>query len=582
MDNNLNLARKWRSKNFDQIVGQDLSVRMLKNSLYLNHYFPVYLFAGQRGCGKTTTARVFSAAINCDQLTSFQKDPKNIIVPCLVCHSCSAMLAGRHPDFIEIDAASNTGVDNVRQIIDSSALLPLMGKKKIYLIDEAHMLSKAAFNAFLKLMEEPPSSVIFILATTDTQKIIDTVRSRCFQLYFKPVDESPLLAHLRTICSAEQIVADDHALRLIVRETSGSIRDALNLLEQVRFSDSAVTKESVYRVLGHLDDARLLQLFEIVLHKSPTQFLAFAAEQSLEKFSAEFLWQRITELIRAALWIKNGVSPRQFNDYSSQIQFLTQAKSLKYLTALLELFYTNESLFRKTTAQYAFLEVLLLRICQKNESNSNSSVPAAAAQPTAIQEHELTALEEDEADDEEEPQDTDPVYEDENAALWARVVTQVNQLHDPLLSSIFKQGSLTTVDASAQTLTVEFPKQLTFFSDIIESTQNQWQPLLQPIIGFEPRLIAQFTKVVATAEPIVSTVAQAQPLPQHVSRPVEKPKQAASHTNFAYQNNNRSTRSSVSFINEPKLDVSNVQEWPQVNLVLRHFPGTVTQMRELV
>jgi len=149
---NLNLARKWRSRNFDQIVGQDLAIRMLRNSLYLSQFFPVYLFAGQRGCGKTSTARVFASAINCANLSKFQKNPKKCHVPCLECESCCAMLSGNHPDFIEIDAASHTGVDNVRQIIESSSYMPLMGKKKIYLIDEAHMLSKAAFNAFLKIL----------------------------------------------------------------------------------------------------------------------------------------------------------------------------------------------------------------------------------------------------------------------------------------------------------------------------------------------------------------------------------------------------------------------------------------------
>ena len=156
----LNLARKWRSRDFDHIIGQDLSVRILKNSLYLDHFFPVYLFAGQRGCGKTTTARVFASAINCEQFEQFRKQPKKHIVPCLACASCIAMLEGKHPDFIEMDAASHTGVDNIRSIIDASSLLPLMGRKKIYLIDEAHMLSKAAFNAFLKILEEPPASVL--------------------------------------------------------------------------------------------------------------------------------------------------------------------------------------------------------------------------------------------------------------------------------------------------------------------------------------------------------------------------------------------------------------------------------------
>lgn len=576
----LNLARKWRSKNFDQIVGQDLSVRMLKNSLYLNHYFPVYLFAGQKGCGKTSTARVFSAAINCEQLPQFQKDPKNCSVPCLACTSCTAMMAGRHPDFIEIDAASNTGVDNVRQIIDSSALLPLMGRKKIYLIDEAHMLSKAAFNAFLKLMEEPPASVLFILATTDTQKIIDTVRSRCFQLYFKPVDELPLLNHLISVCKAESINADEQALSLIIKETSGSIRDALNLLEQVRFSDAQVTKETVHRVLGHLDDARLLHLFEIVLHKSPTQFLAFAQQESLESFSAEFLWQRVTDLIRASIWIKNGVTPRQFSEYTAQLQFLTRGKSLKYMTALLELFYSNEALFRKTTAQYAFLEVLLLRICQKNESNSNSSMPAAAAQPTVSESSELVALEEsDDDEEEEEPQDIDPGYDDENNALWTQLVTQVEILHDPLLSSIFRQGTLVSYDAQKRLLTVDFPKQLTFFSDIIESTQMQWMPLFEKVLGQTVQLLPQFNQVKVAAEAIaVSTPKINAPVitPVPAKKPIEKPK------NQYQPYGQRAARSTTVILNEPKIDVSNRAQWPQVNMILQHFPGSVTLIRDLV
>ncbi len=180
----LNLARKWRSKNFNEIVGQDLPVRMLKNSLYREQFFPVYLFSGQRGCGKTTTARVFAMALNCALLKSFQQEPQTIILPCLQCESCIVALSGKHPDFIEIDAASHTGVDNVRQIVEAASYLPVLGSKKIYLIDEAHMLSKAAFNALLKILEEPPRSTLFILATTDLHKIIDTVQSRCFQLFF--------------------------------------------------------------------------------------------------------------------------------------------------------------------------------------------------------------------------------------------------------------------------------------------------------------------------------------------------------------------------------------------------------------
>src|SRR5580704_14546635 len=137
LDDNLNLTRKWRSKNFDQIIGQELSIRILKNSLYKDQLFPVYLFSGQRGCGKTTTARIFAAAINCQELSQFQSNPKSISIPCLVCSSCCAMSKGQHPDFSEIDAASHTGIDTIRQLIDSAQLLPILGRKKIYLIDEA-------------------------------------------------------------------------------------------------------------------------------------------------------------------------------------------------------------------------------------------------------------------------------------------------------------------------------------------------------------------------------------------------------------------------------------------------------------
>lgn len=578
---NLNLARKWRSKNFDQIVGQDLPVKMLKNSLYLNHYFPVYLFAGQKGCGKTSTARVFAAAVNCDQLTHFQKDPKNALLPCLSCDSCIALMAGKHPDFIEIDAASNTGVDNVRQIIDSSALLPLMGRKKIYLIDEAHMLSKAAFNAFLKLMEEPPSSVIFILATTDTQKIIETVRSRCFQLFFRPVEEAALLNHLANVCSTENIASDTDALSLIIKETGGSIRDALNLLEQVRFSDTRVSKEAVYHVLGHLDDMRLLTLFEIILYKTPAEFLKFSEEQKLEKFSAEFLWQRITELLRACIWIKNGVVPRTFSEYTSQLQFLTRGKSLKHMSMLLELFYSNEALFRKTTAQYAFLEVILLRICQKNESNSNSNIPAMAALSGATDSNELESFEDsDEEDDEEESEDT-TVYDDEESALWMQLTTKIELLQDPLLESIFKQGSLISYDAQAGILKSEFPKELIFFNDVIESTKPQWQPLFEQVLGKIVELHMQFTKVanVVNVAPVVNTPKIEQPkvIQSRDAQPQKVKNYAAPYSR--YQNN---TNRVMTVPNEPRIDVSNIELWPQATLLLQHFPGTITQIRETV
>lgn len=574
---NLNLARKWRSKNFDQIVGQDLPVKMLKNSLYLNHYFPVYLFSGQKGCGKTSTARVFAAAINCQQLPQFQNNPKNVPLPCLECNSCCALITARHPDFIEIDAASNTGVDNVRHIIDSSSFLPLMGNKKIYLIDEAHMLSKAAFNAFLKLMEEPPASVIFILATTDTQKIIETVRSRCFQLFFKPVQESILLGHLQKVCIGENIASDIDGLSLIVQETEGSVRDALNLLEQVRFSDVRVTKQAVYRVLGHLDDTRVLQLFEIMMYKTPSPLLQFSQEHSLENYSAEFLWQRLTEILRACLWIKNGVTPRHFAEYTSQLQYLMKGKSIQQISALLEFFYTNEAVFRKTTAQHAFLEVILLRICQKNESNSNSSMPAMVATTAPIDEAELEAIEETQ-DEQDEPGEDMPAIVDEETMLWQQLVAKIELLRDPLLESIFKQGILRSYDVKNSILHVEFPKELTFFSDIIGSTQEQWQPLFGQVLNNVVTIAAIFIGSTSSVVGAANVIKREQPKETKKNYEPSSVQKNKTVTTTSFYKAPRATLT----LNEPKVDVSNSTLWPQAHILLSHFPGTITQIRETV
>lgn len=574
---NLNLARKWRSKNFDQIIGQELSIRMLKNSLYLDHYFPVYLFSGQKGCGKTSTARVFSAAINCDHLADFQKDPKNNSIPCLTCGSCQAMATGKHPDFIEIDAASNTGVDNVRNIIDSSSLLPLMGRKKIYLIDEAHMLSKAAFNAFLKLMEEPPSTVIFILATTDTQKIIETVKSRCFAVYFKPVETQGLVSHLSAVCDAEGIAYDEPALNLIIRETSGSVRDALNLLEQVRFSALQVTPEAVYRVLGQLDEERLLRLLETVLFKGSGELLRFIQEIELERFSAEYLWKQLVEAVRACIWIKNGVVPRSFGSYTAQLQFLTQGISLAALNNILELFYRNENIFRKTTAQHAFIEIILLRLCKKNESNSNSNMPAIAAGPsTGDTFEELEALE----DDEEEGEDEESAdFSTTGNDLWNRLTEKIDILHDPLLSSIFKQGVLQEYNEQTGMLHVLFPKQLTFFNDLIQSTKIQWQPLFEQVLGKTLELEAIFTREESNTTVRVSSLPKVQP----ALVPEKNVEKKASGTPFVSKVPQKKYSSvAMPERNELKLDVSDKNEWPTANLLLEYFPGTITQIRENV
>src|SRR3990172_9634127 len=487
----LNLSRKWRSKDFDQIVGKELAVRILKNSLYLGHYFPVYLFAGQRGCGKTSTARIFAAAVNCHALPLFQKDPKKSSIPCLVCDSCIAMRDGNHPDFIEIDAASHTGVDNIRSIIESSSLLPLMGRKRVYLIDEAHMLSKAAFNAALKILEEPPATALFILATTNPHKIIDTVRSRCFQLFFTSIAHTPLKNHLQVICKNEKIAYTDEALDLIVRHTEGSARDALNLLEQVRFSSSVVNKEAVLSLLGHIDDQQIMNLIQLTMQGSSTELVQLLHLLHIDQHKAEFVWQRMVVLLRALLWINYGVRPHELVSSVKMLEDNARLYSLIDLHHMVEALYTHEELFLKTAMQHIFLEMILLGLCQqkdkKKTDNGNGSAPCALG---------VVAHDGETEDGDDDDEDADDADEDEVKSYdrqWQRFVGKVESLNDPLVSSVFKQARFIAYTADTHQVSVELSKDFILFKEWLESSQVLWQPLLREFFSSQAMLDTQFT-----------------------------------------------------------------------------------------
>jgi DNA polymerase-3 subunit gamma/tau len=597
---NLNLARKWRSKAFDQIVGQELPVRMLKNSLYLGSYFPVYLFAGQRGCGKTSMARVFAAAINCERLPEFQANPKVHTVPCLTCSSCIAMISMKHPDFIEIDAASNTGVDNVRYIIDAASLLPVMGRKKIYLIDEAHMLSKAAFNAFLKILEEPPASVLFILATTDAQKIIDTVKSRCFQLFFSPIEEQKLLEHLTSICKAERISYEQSGLNLVVKATQGSARDAINLLEQVRYSTNNVTKDAVITVLGHIDDDRLIALFNTVLTQGPGQLLQLLQAIKLQSYNADFIWQKLLEIARTALWLKHGVEPEHTYEYTPKIKRLVTGCSFKQLNNLLDIFYSNEQIFLRTTSQHAFIEMILLTIAQKNERDNSgtSSLPqqAQVADIDDVQDDE--ALEdEDEIDEEDDDVEEDEIENRSPSSSWQQFLFDIEALKDPLLNSVFKQGICLQFNEAQKIIDVQFSKELVFFKDWLDNTQHAWKPFIEKNYGtavtLNPIFSLENTKPAAqvVAVPKTPVVVEQKNDARTLHKPMVKPQQQNSQnqqnknayykTRPSYQQT-KSKHMDAGKTKNPIIDVSDVTVWKKAHILLHYFPGVIREIKESV
>ncbi|MEM7562323.1 MAG: DNA polymerase III subunit gamma/tau [Pseudomonadota bacterium] len=254
------LARKWRPANFQQMVGQEHVLQALSNALDSDRLHHAYLFSGTRGVGKTTVARIFAKSLNCDEGIGSE--------PCGKCPSCLEIDEGRSVDLIEIDAASRTGVDDMRELLDNVQYAPTRGRFKIYLIDEVHMLSKHSFNALLKTLEEPPSHIKFLLATTDPQKVPVTVLSRCLQFNLKRMSRGQIIAHLKFLTEQESIDADQTALAQLASAADGSMRDALSLLDQaIGYGGGQVRQETVYSMLGSISTDYMKRLFDALVEQ---------------------------------------------------------------------------------------------------------------------------------------------------------------------------------------------------------------------------------------------------------------------------------------------------------------------------
>ncbi len=261
------LARKWRPKNFSELVGQQHVLQALVNALDAQRLHHAYLFTGTRGVGKTTIARIFSKSLNCEEGISS--------TPCGKCTSCLEIDEGRSVDLIEIDAASRTGVDDMRELLENVQYAPTRSRYKVYLIDEVHMLSKHSFNALLKTLEEPPEHIKFLLATTDPQKLPVTVLSRCLQFNLKRMSRQQIQEHLAHLLEQEGIEADNQALMLLAHAADGSMRDALSLLDQaIAHGSGAVKTEAVESMLGAISRDFLIRILQALIDQNADQLLA--------------------------------------------------------------------------------------------------------------------------------------------------------------------------------------------------------------------------------------------------------------------------------------------------------------------
>jgi DNA polymerase-3 subunit gamma/tau len=277
------LARKWRPRDFATLVGQDHVVRALTHALAENRLHHAWLFAGTRGVGKTTLARILAKALNC---TGSDGQGGITATPCGVCEACIAIDAGRFVDYIEMDAASNRGVDEMVQLLERAMYAPSNARFKVYMIDEVHQLSAHAFNAMLKTLEEPPDYVKFILATTDPQKVPVTVLSRCLQFNLKQMTPEAITARMTEILAAEQIDAEPAALRMLARAARGSMRDGLSLLDQaIAFSGGRVALDAVRVMLGAIDQGMLVRVLDSIAARDAVRALAIADEMNERSLS---------------------------------------------------------------------------------------------------------------------------------------------------------------------------------------------------------------------------------------------------------------------------------------------------------
>lgn len=355
------LYRAYRPQAFEDVVGQEHIIRTLKNQIENNNVGHAYLFSGTRGTGKTTTAKIFARAVNC--LESKNQEP------CNECDVCKDILHDNIMDVVEIDAASNNSVDDIRELRESVKYSPAKAKYKVYIIDEVHMLSQGAFNALLKTLEEPPSYIIFILATTEPHKIPATILSRCQRFDFKRVTVQDMTSRMKIICQEEQIDVEDKALNLISRNSQGALRDALSILDQcISFSEDKILYKDVVELLGTVNVEQLFELAQYIIEQNTKESLKILNEFVLWGKDIRNLINDLIDHFRNLMVCKVSIELEEIISLPEEIisQLNEQAKSVDIndLIRVLNILSTTQDSMKSASNPRVLAEVTMMKIAQ--------------------------------------------------------------------------------------------------------------------------------------------------------------------------------------------------------------------------